>query len=387
MGKAIHTDTLGDLAQIAIAKYLKQAVSYEKLVLADNDPENLHQMRVGLRRLRTALQVFAVGIKLPKAGHEPKVAAAAQKLGELRDLDVIEQTLRERYSPDLPDNEQAHLEVVLASLKKHRQQVFKAVQQMLKGKPYKPLKKSLQAWAKSPDYNELAQLPATYVVPDLLAPLVSNLWLHRGWLVGTEMSPDGITVSSNLSIADADALISEQGPILHSLRKQVKRVRYQLKLVADIYNGALDEDLQRLTDMQTTLGDLQDSTILEEFVKAALPNAKQPMPTLFALLADSRHRAWKQWQEFQQYYLDASHRQHLREAVLHPANVLVEVTQTEPSRTTSAQPEASAAIPAKPKASSKRTGSTSKTRSPRQSTRKKPTSRSTKTRAKPSQPQ
>jgi CHAD domain-containing protein len=46
--------TLGDFAQSAIAKYLKQATQYEKGVLIDVDPEDLHQMRVGMRRLQSA---------------------------------------------------------------------------------------------------------------------------------------------------------------------------------------------------------------------------------------------------------------------------------------------------------------------------------------------
>ena len=105
--------TLGDLAQGAIAKYLKQIVAYEQPVMADTDPENLHQMRVGLRRLRTAVQVFATGLDLPKGGREPNIAVVGRKLGQLRDLDVIGASLRDRYAPDLPDHEQQHLGTVL----------------------------------------------------------------------------------------------------------------------------------------------------------------------------------------------------------------------------------------------------------------------------------
>ncbi len=55
-------------AHQVIAEQYRRIVKQEKKVLADKDPEALHQMRVGTRRLRTALQVFGGAIELPKAG-------------------------------------------------------------------------------------------------------------------------------------------------------------------------------------------------------------------------------------------------------------------------------------------------------------------------------
>lgn len=119
--------TLGDLAQDAISKYLKQATRREKAVLADTDPEELHQMRVSMRRLRTALQVFQPVLVIPKAGREPKVADIARTLGELRDLDVIQETLKTHYLPNLPAKEQALLKTAFTTLTEQRQQTFKRV--------------------------------------------------------------------------------------------------------------------------------------------------------------------------------------------------------------------------------------------------------------------
>lgn len=321
MVTAPQTTTLGSLAHGAIAKYLKQIAAYEKPVLADNDPENLHQMRVGLRRLRTAVQVFDPGLDLPKAGREPVIATVGRQLGQLRDLDVIGATLRDRYAPDLPDNEQHCLEGVLRYLASQRHQALKRVKKLLKGKGYSKLQQSLSDWVAEPTYRAIATLPAHQVVPDLVLPLVSQLWLHPGWLVGTKASRGGLAVNLSLGQPATDTLISDQGPVLHSLRKQVKRVRYQLRLVADLYPGTLDNDIQRLSAMQDTLGDLQDSTVLAAFIGEVVPDARAQMPTLFALLADRRHRAWKQWQGHQQHYLDHTRRQQLRLAILNPANL------------------------------------------------------------------
>lgn len=304
--------TLGDLAQVALARYLQQATKYEKAVRADQDPEDLHQMRVGLRRLRTAQQVFAVAIHLPKGGRESDVADVARKLGKLRDLDVINATLTQQYGPALPEAEQSALTTLLAHYQEHRQQVLKQIRKLLTSKRYRKLKQVLETWLQAPTLTPVATLPATMALPDIISPLVSDLWLHPGWLVGSKLSRGQVVVNTRLTVAATNALLTDQSPILHSLRKQVKRVRYQLRLVAEMYGDTLNQEIQRLSEMQTTLGDLQDSQVLAALVEALNPRARAEMPTLFEQLATSRHQAWKQWQIHQKYYLQAEHRQQVR---------------------------------------------------------------------------
>jgi CHAD domain-containing protein len=312
------SQTFGTLAQGAIAKYLKQATSYESTVLADRDPEDLHQMRVGLRRLRTALQVFAVGIDLPKAGREPKVANIGQRLGRLRDLDVIGDTLRTHYLPRLPENEQLALLEVIDRLADDRQRAFKVVKKLLDSKPYRAMKQALGDWVKTPSYRPLGQWTATAVVPDVVLPLMADLWLHPGWWVGAKVTAYGPAVDWGLSPAEADALMAAQGDHLHNLRKQIKRVRYQLRVVAPLYGDALDADLERLSAMQDTLGNLQDSVVLESFMAQVNPDPHRHLPVLRDVLTQSRHQAWQQWQAYQKHYLEADVRQDLRLTLLQP---------------------------------------------------------------------
>ena len=324
MAQACGDSTLSELAHMAISKYLQQTVVYEKGVLADIEPEDLHQMRVGLRRLRTALKTFNRAVKIPKAGREPKIANIGHQLGELRDLDVIADILRKDYGPDLPNSEQQLLEPVLSQLFERRQVAFKRVKKLLHGKSYHHTKQTLQKWTLHPTYERLGQLPATMALPDLVGPLVNELWLHPGFLVGAQASPDGFKANTDLDLKATDQLIAKQGPLLHCLRKQFKRVRYTLKLVSNLYQGALDDALDRCSDSQETLGNLQDSMVLQEFIENNITHGKTKMPTLFALLADSRHQAWQQWQIQQDYYLHSSHRQELRLTILQIAGLSTE---------------------------------------------------------------
>jgi CHAD domain-containing protein len=321
-------DTVGTLAGQAVKTYLEKAESYEKAVLKDRDPENLHQMRVNFRRLRTVMQVFAPSIDLPKAGQESQVATIARILGSLRDLDVITEILQKQYLPDLPETERQGMVEIFNYLAAKRRKAYKRVKATLKGDRYDALKTSLHAWVADPVGNDTTQLNIYRVLPDLTLPLVSHLWLHPGWLVGTKQTQGNFKPNTRLSRQRVDDLVGDHSSALHSLRKQVKRVRYQLRFVADYYGDRLQADLNRLSDLQDVLGALQDSLVMAAILPKALPNWEAELPTLKALLADSRHRAWKQWQTLQQSYLSPENREALRHILMQPGTVAPEAAAT-----------------------------------------------------------
>ena len=108
--------TLGEFAHAVIGEQHQAIVKQEKKVIADKDPEHLHHMRVGTRRLRTALQVFDRAIAVPKAATAKRVGSLSRVLGTLRDLDVQMADLQERYRPNLPETEQRSLDDIIAKL-------------------------------------------------------------------------------------------------------------------------------------------------------------------------------------------------------------------------------------------------------------------------------
>lgn len=64
-----HVLTLGDYAHSVLNDQYRSIFKYEKKVLADTDPEDLHRMRVGTRKLRTAFQVFGMAVQMPKGAN------------------------------------------------------------------------------------------------------------------------------------------------------------------------------------------------------------------------------------------------------------------------------------------------------------------------------
>ncbi len=297
--------SLGDLARSAIEKHLTKACRHEAAVLKDRDPEELHQMRVALRRLRSAQVGFAVAIDLPKRAGDRAVGKVAKILGELRDLDVMDEALRDRYQPHLPEDEQALLQTVRDDLAAQRHKVFNRVAKTLQKREWPPLKAALTNWVAKPRLRPAAAWPATTIVPDLLLPLLSHWLMHPGWLV--QMGGRSVTDLSLLEWA-----------VVHDLRKMAKRLRYQMALFSEFYGSDYERELAKIGDIQTVLGDLQDISVLETFlVKAIGIQWATDAPIWAQLLDRQRDRTWEAWLLLQAQFEHPRQRQNLRDVVNH----------------------------------------------------------------------
>lgn len=314
-----NTKTLGDRASLAIKKHFQKFIKHEADVLKDRSPENLHQMRVGMRRLRSAITGFAPALDLPKSAQEKKIGKIARRLGQLRDLDVLREALENHYKPALPSKEQKSLETALEHLNKQRRQTLAQVKETLEHDRYQSLKQSLKKWLKQPSYKEIAQIPIQEVLPDLLLPEVSKLLLHPGWLVGTEVKEGEIHILKDLEPKMVEQQLAEKGPDLHSLRKETKRIRYQMEVFSDFYGESYAAYLQDVKAIQEILGQMQDSFVLAEFLTDVLQSEiKSLLPTLADQLAQTSYQAWQQWQPLQQRYLNLEVRKGFHLAILQP---------------------------------------------------------------------
>ena len=308
--------TFGDWAYIAIAKHTRKFKKHEAEVLADKDPEELHQMRVGMRRLRSAMTGFGLGLDLPKLAGEKNVGKVARTLGELRDLDVLLDSLENQYQPDLPTAEQKQLNKVLQKLQKRRDKALKLVKEILKGQFYAQFQKSLQQWLKKPVYHPIAAVGINHILADLLLPQISKLLLHPGWLVGAKLEDGEYLLSENLTVEEVENLLHARGTNLHDLRKEAKRTRYQMELFTQFYDDSYQNYLKDIKEIQTILGDLQDSAVLTEFLSDILgDNLETKMPVFSKLLQDTRYQKWQQWQKLQHKFLSDRIRQEFRNLI------------------------------------------------------------------------
>ncbi len=319
--KKLEPKTFGDWAYLAIKKHFQKTIKYETDVLKDKDPEALHQMRVGMRRLRTAVTGFAPALDLPKAAREKKIGKVARRLGELRDLDVLQDSLQNQYLPALPKPEQNALKKVLTALGKQRQKTLEQVQTTLKEQDYQKLKGAFKDWLEQPTYGELAEISIYDVLPDLLLPSVSTLFLHPAWLVGVKLEAGKINIPNALNSETVVELLNAHGDIIHDLRKQAKRVRYQMELFTDFYGSTYEEYVNDIKEIQSILGNIQDSFVLAEFLTETLhSDITVQMPTFAAQLAEARYQAWQAWQPLQLQYWNPQTRKDLHQTVLQPVS-------------------------------------------------------------------
>ncbi|MDJ1183424.1 CHAD domain-containing protein [Roseofilum casamattae] len=313
-----ENDLLKDGAYLGIQKYFYKTIRYERKVLEDKDPENLHQMRVGMRCLRSAVTGFAPIVRLPAAMENKPIGKMAGVLGQLRDLDVL-QEIMQSYQPHLISGEKRLLTQALKASIQQRSKAFKQVKKLLRGKKYQHFKQSVETWLQDPHYQEYARLSVSSTLPDLLLPCINQLLLHPGWWVGVKIEGGQVKRINRLTLKTAESQISDREDVLHDLRKQAKRVRYQMNLFSQYYGSDYQDYIMEMKRIQEVLGKIQDTLILEAFLDRVLPpNWRQKGPKLTKQLMQDRYQAWKAFYKLQQKYLSAEGRQGLRQAAIAP---------------------------------------------------------------------
>lgn len=313
--------TLGDWAYLAIAKHFKKILRHEAEVLKDKDSEELHQMRVGMRRLRSAVVGFSLSLDLPKNAGQRQVGKVARVLGTLRDIDVLGEALNTEYIPELPEQERKQLEQALLALSKRRKKALKAVKVILESKFYQLLKESFESWLEQPKYQAIAGIPIDNILPDLLLPQMSRLLLHPGWIVGVEFEKGEIQFADGLSEIQVENLLQNQGLIIHDLRKEVKRSRYNLELFSQFYGEHYQDYITALKNIQTVLGEIQDCSVLAQFFADIFTgNITEQMPELSAKLRGKRSRKWQEWESLQRQFLESQTRKDWHLTILTPTS-------------------------------------------------------------------
>ncbi len=315
--------TFSECASRVIHHQFQKIVDQEKAVLKDKKPEPLHQMRVGIRRLSTAVQVFGTAIVLPKTVNYRAIGKVAQALGGTRDLDVLQQDLITRYQPLLQKKEQSKFDKVLKHLKQKRDKHFLHLEKTLHGDRYDQLKQSIQGWLDQPTYTCIGSLSVSQSLPDLLLPLICQLFLHPGWLVGTSIHKENVTLLSIENTEDLNQQCLQFGNVLHDLRKLTKQVRYQAEFFSDFYEVSYLQRIEEFKTIQDTLGKIQDHLVLRQFLESTLnADLAEVLPSIAQVIQQDQITLWQNWQPIQQRYLSVEFRQELRSLFTKPLELI-----------------------------------------------------------------
>ena len=306
--QAQSTQSLGDLAYQTLTMQFQYILAQEHGVIKDIDPEYLHQMRVGFRKLQAAITVFSDVITCPATLKLKDCKQVLRNLGTLRDLDVQLEGLTQKIRKAPTPGNQRRLMRLQRDLTPERRWAYKQVCKTLsKRQTYKTIKGQMNHWLKHPQYQAIASLPVGYAAPDLLSPLMSRLLLHPAWLISlTAMTPAQLNT-------------------LHDLRKLCKQLRYQTEFFQPFYPKAFKTWIKEIKGIQSALGQLQDACVFAQLIEQ-YPEKTESV-TLRAI-ASPTHAAIThlenaasltlEWDQLRQHYSSPIYRRQLHELILSP---------------------------------------------------------------------
>lgn len=298
--------TLADYIYPAIQKQYITIITLEADVLADEDLEAVHQMRVSLRRLRAQIQAFAPILDIPKVMSVKQIGQIARTLGKVRDLDVLQELLK-NYRSSLPESEQTYLEKVASTLIKRRRKEISKVKLMLDDREYQYFKLGMNNWLNSPQYMANAKVELSAILPDLLLNVAGQLFLHPGWWIDLDPETEIIPESG------VSQLLTIHGETMHGLRKQVKALRYLMEMFPDRYPDRYRDYLKEFKQVHQIFGNIQDNLVLDKFIRKAL-GKRSPikLPILYERIARSNYLNWQNWQPIQERYRQTEIKQNFK---------------------------------------------------------------------------
>jgi CHAD domain-containing protein len=209
-------------------------------------PEAVHQMRVAVRRARSALSIFRTAVPagaLDAVGDHLKDLGA--RLGPTRDWDVFAEETAPAIRQALPNDER--LDRLIAAASRRRQGCQKALAAYLGSPAFRMLGIEL-AWFVAARFW---QAPAIVsgdedTSPPALADFAGSVLQHR-WKK---------LLSLGKRIEELDL------PSLHAVRLRAKRARYAAEMFSTLHHGkAPDRFIRRLSALQQRLGVLNDGAV------------------------------------------------------------------------------------------------------------------------------
>ena len=261
---AIAPDRTNAEAFGTIARSCLRQIVVNAPAVGDGSPEALHQMRIGLRRLRAGIALFAEML----AGREPikdELRWIAQELGPARDLDVFVADVLEPLRAAHPDN----AEVAEA----HRNFMARRV----------------TAYARAKDAIGSERLRRALL--DLTAWIETGMWADGGDVRPRSLAAGLVTKHAAKQLARLRRKIRNSGANLrdltvderHRLRIRAKCLRYTTEFFAATFPGKKSEkrrakSLSALRDLQDSLGLLHDIATRQALLAAGEEDALARLP-------------------------------------------------------------------------------------------------------------
>lgn len=251
--KVSTEDSMAFVAHRIFEYQFSQMLAHEKGTRKGEDIEELHDMRVAVRRMRAAAIIFDNYLETKKV--EPHIKGLKRTLGALggvRDLDVFQEKA-EIYLKTLPSGHEHDLDSFFLTLAEEREKAREDMLDYLDSEKYSRFKKDFSEFL---DFPETWALPTTTekhdslphrvkdVLPSILYARLADISAYSEWVEGPYISVER----------------------LHRLRIATKGLRYTLEFFENVLGKEIESLIKDFKALQDHLGDLHDSVVAAEML-------------------------------------------------------------------------------------------------------------------------
>ncbi len=250
-------DTLAEAGRkVLLADFIKM-LSHEAGSRAGADIEDVHDMRVATRRMRSAFRLLKVYYKPSVVeSFRRRLGKIAQALGDIRDLDVMIDDLK-RHQMTLDPDQQAALQDAIDALDQRRAKARRAFVKLVAGRQYAKFIDVFGAFLTTPEMGAKANKSSGVVAYQVRHVVPVILHSHLAAVRAYDTALDGADFAT-----------------LHGLRIEFKRLRYAVSFFTDVLGASVNDFIGELKTIQDHLGRLNDmNTALA--ILGDIPNAVQ----------------------------------------------------------------------------------------------------------------
>lgn len=264
----------GMAAEDALAVILRRCLAH----LLANEPaartgkeEGVHQMRVALRRLRVALQLFRSMLPEAERGWvRGEVKWLASALGRARNWDIVNGLIRRVRAGMVDDHDLAALE---RAAERERRRAYDGLRGVLATRRYTQFTLGLMGWIETRAWRRPGALETSILQVSVVGKLADEVLERRYRKVrGRARNFDRLGTVGR-----------------HRLRIALKKIRYAAESFASIYAGkAVHRYIRHVETLQDGLGQLNDIASSERLLR----NLVQQRPSQALIRADALVRGW-----------------------------------------------------------------------------------------------
>ncbi len=254
----VPRDTVAAAARKTLRFHFNRMLRHEAGAIVGRDIEELHDMRVAVRRMRAAMQLYRPYLPKQHAAYLRKdLRHLGRALGPVRDYDVMLANL-EHYRGELSALANDSLEPLSRRWEKKRDQAHSAMREYLASTRYRVLKQWIGTFLnpeRPPAGGSDANGAATAAQSIPREPLV---WAEV---------PGLLSIRYEKVLAYGPSLQGSSLERLHELRIDCKRLRYALEFLREALDAQVEDAIDDLKEAQDHLGEMNDAYVASKVLR------------------------------------------------------------------------------------------------------------------------